>query len=361
MIIYCPVKENLGQGKQATLVYMRLQKKGIKCKLITDYKLLSGKYISNLLLRYFYKIYRLRKTLSSCKECNPILAFGEHAFIVAWLSSFQKNYIVYYACRDDRSMRIKYDKSIRTIILEMVVRLLLLSTRSIVVCQSEEIYKNYGSLYKKYKYPIANYVDTVSNNTILQLPIRETKKITLGMIGRFSLQKNQESILEFLYINSSRYEIKIYGSLIPETPRKLLDSICANPEWYILNKKVRKEDFDQMDVLIIPSLWEGIPNVLLEAFAYGLPIIVSKNIKVESILKGFERFAQSSAMATNLIQFYDPKFTNQLECAIEKIIAANSANSSKKRLPYYGTTFDSEAYNKSIDHLWKGLLCKPLC
>lgn len=42
-----------------------------------------------------------------------------------------------------------------------------------------------------------------------------------------------------------------------------------------------------MDVFLLPSLWEGLPNVAIEAQASALPIYMSENITAESVFTSY--------------------------------------------------------------------------
>ena len=45
-------------------------------------------------------------------------------------------------------------------------------------------------------------------------------------------------------------------------------------------------EYQQADVFLFPSIWEGSPKVILEAAACGLPVIARQNYKPETVLDG---------------------------------------------------------------------------
>jgi glycosyltransferase involved in cell wall biosynthesis len=47
-----------------------------------------------------------------------------------------------------------------------------------------------------------------------------------------------------------------------------------------------RREYQQADVLLFPSLWEGSPKVVLEAAACGLPVIARKDYEPETIIDG---------------------------------------------------------------------------
>jgi glycosyltransferase involved in cell wall biosynthesis len=55
-----------------------------------------------------------------------------------------------------------------------------------------------------------------------------------------------------------------------------------------------REEYQQADVFLFPSAWEGSPKVILEAAACGLPVIVRNNYSPETVIHDVTGFQASS-------------------------------------------------------------------
>ena len=120
--------------------------------------------------------------------------------------------------------------------------------------------------------------------------IRRTKKnYSFLNIGRFYKQKNQLCLIEaFNSFNKIKknYILKIIGDGPNE--KKLIDLAKK----YKLQKKIKiikwKKNLDTMyrntDFFVLPSLYEGMPNVLIDAINYEVPSICSDASGVDDIL-----------------------------------------------------------------------------
>ena len=121
------------------------------------------------------------------------------------------------------------------------------------------------------------------------------ENLLVGIIGRLSDQKNPAyalKILEALF----RKEPSAYAVFVGEGPlRKETETAAA--EAGIRNRIVFTGAADNVpawmsaaDVLLMPSLFEGLPFVLIEAQASGLPCVVSSTVTRDADLTGLIHF-----------------------------------------------------------------------
>ena len=117
--------------------------------------------------------------------------------------------------------------------------------------------------------------------------------IVVGHIGRFSSQKNH------LYL------IKVFRKLVETNARYKLVLVGDGPLMSKIKEQVNKDDLlncsvvflgirsdvqdllSAMDYFAFPSLYEGLPNAVVEAQAAGLPCIVSNTISPEVCVTNF--------------------------------------------------------------------------
>ena len=117
------------------------------------------------------------------------------------------------------------------------------------------------------------------------------ESLVIGHIGRFNKQKNHEFLVETFF------------SLLQRCPRAVLvlvgdgvleDDVRSQVERLGITGSVRmlgvRNDVPALlsafDVFVLPSLYEGMPNVVIEAQASGLPCVIADTITREANITG---------------------------------------------------------------------------
>lgn len=151
--------------------------------------------------------------------------------------------------------------------------------------------------------PFQSPVNAVAIRTELGLP---ADAFAIGHVGRFIEQKNHLFLLEIVaevVKREPRTRLLLIGegSLRPEIEQKVNQLNLAD---YIIFAGLRSDVphlmLDAMDVFLLPSFHEGLPLVLLEAQAAGLPCIFSDAITEEvDIVKPLVRRISLSRSASD--------------------------------------------------------------
>lgn len=138
---------------------------------------------------------------------------------------------------------------------------------------------NNGIDFNKYKF-----------NLEVRKRIRESLNIgenfVLGHIGTFNAQKNQSFLIELMNHLKEYKEIKLIligdGPLYTEVNKKIIENGLENNIILLGNKKDAYKYYNAMDYFLLPSLFEGLPLVLVEAQVNGIDCLVSDNISIEA-------------------------------------------------------------------------------
>lgn len=120
-------------------------------------------------------------------------------------------------------------------------------------------------------------------------------KYLLGHVGRFTVQKNHAFLIDVfseLCKNRGDCTLMLLGN------GEFLESIKNKVKELNLSENVIFVDFQEdiykyysaMDLLLLPSLFEGLPVTLIEAQANGLPQLVSSAVTKECDLTGLTHF-----------------------------------------------------------------------
>lgn len=119
--------------------------------------------------------------------------------------------------------------------------------------------------------------------------------ILVGHIGRFDAQKNHEFLLhvfaQIIELHSDARLLLVGRGPLEDDIRALIGELGLTDR--VIFAGVRCDVpklLSAMDVLVFPSLYEGMPNVVIEAQASGLPCVISDTITREADITGLVEY-----------------------------------------------------------------------
>lgn len=130
-----------------------------------------------------------------------------------------------------------------------------------------------------------SYKESVRNEMRTELGISKDK-IILGHVGRFSIEKNHKFFIELATKLPEKYMFLCIG----EGPCKeefcqMINEKGLQERFIILPVKTDVEKYYcAMDMFVMPSLYEGLPIVSVEAQCSGLPVVFSDTISRQADL-----------------------------------------------------------------------------
>ncbi|MBI4051193.1 MAG: glycosyltransferase [Elusimicrobia bacterium] len=117
----------------------------------------------------------------------------------------------------------------------------------------------------------------------------ESNQILIGCVGRLDAQKGQETLLKALIPLKDRYPLKAIlmgdGPMKEGLRLKVKGLNLENVVYFTGEQQNIQPWLSGMDIFVLPSLWEGTPNALLEAMALGLPCVASSVDGVTEVLE----------------------------------------------------------------------------
>ncbi len=102
----------------------------------------------------------------------------------------------------------------------------------------------------------------------------------IGFVGRLSEAKGVAHLVDAMEILTGR-DVPVHCYIVGdgELDARLRERVTAKSLGDSVTFLGRRDDpqnfLSQVDVCVIPSLWEGLPLVLLEAFSVGVPVVAS--------------------------------------------------------------------------------------
>lgn len=163
-----------------------------------------------------------------------------------------------------------------------------------------------GIRVEDYKYNIA-YREQIRNS----LNIKKDE-IVIGHVGHFTYQKNQEYLINLISrnkLNDKKIKLLLVGN---GENKEALKKIVKNKNLsetvlFLGNRSDVNQIYSAMDLLVMPSRFEGLPLTLIEAQSADLKCFISDKITKEVV-------------QTNLIEYFKIEEFGQLESKIRNYI-----------------------------------------
>lgn len=139
--------------------------------------------------------------------------------------------------------------------------------------------------------PVENFV--ASANQHFRSETFGDAPFVIGLVGRIARQKDHATLLEALHLARDQFPtgLKVFfvGEVSEdETQQKVAELMVSRQlESVICQFPVAKDVnpyYHAADLIVLPSLLEGFPNVILEAFAAGKPVIASTSADAVGII-----------------------------------------------------------------------------
>lgn len=160
-------------------------------------------------------------------------------------------------------------------------------------CSYEAAIAKYTKKVAKKTVIIKNGVDTDKFKFSRKIRAEIRKKLNIpsssyviGHVGRFNYQKNHSFLIDVfkLYYEVSGDSVLLLigtGELESEIKEKVKELGIFNKVRFVGNINNVNDYMQAMDVFVLPSYFEGLPIVGVEAQAAGLPVVVSQNVSKE--------------------------------------------------------------------------------
>lgn len=170
---------------------------------------------------------------------------------------------------------------------------------------------NYTFGAKQVKKGNVHFINNGVDLTIFQYDERNRKEIrdsfnlpddsiVIGHVGRFNIQKNHKYLLKiFAEIHKQHPNSYLLLVGVGELSEEIQEIVSiSNYKDFVIFAGMRKDVpklLSAMDMLVLPSFFEGMPNVVIEAQATGLPCFISDTITKEADITGLVKYLSIEA------------------------------------------------------------------
>ena len=256
-----------------------LKKNNQKTKFQKNINFINIKSNSNFLIQKrfitsFFSMFALYKTFKKLDKNNSIiLSFQSHILPIIICRMFSRKIIIRNS--EDVLEATKYaDKKISAYLV-LLLKFFLYNLSNGIITNSNKSKKSLQSvLFNKKKIKLIF-------NPCLKKVLKNTKNIKdkfILSVGRLCKQKNQEILIKAfpLFLNKfPNYKLILVGHGYDEIRLKALcEHLNIKNKVFFYGQVLNPERFyKKAKLLVLPSLYEGLPNVLIEAVNHGLPCI----------------------------------------------------------------------------------------
>ncbi len=162
-------------------------------------------------------------------------------------------------------------------------------------------------------------------------------KHVIGHVGRFMTQKNHEFLIELFaeYHKLDNMAVLVLlgdGELMEGMKEKVMQLGLKEHVLFIGNVSNVNEWYQAFDLFVLPSIWEGLPVVGVEAQAADLPCIFSDSITKEIGFSDKAAFVSLSASKEEWIKIISEKLKQTERKNQEEVITRNHYNIKKEAI-----------------------------
>lgn len=131
---------------------------------------------------------------------------------------------------------------------------------------------------------------------ILRADLGIKDKIVIGHVGRFSEQKNHKFLIEIFSEIKKQNENAVLllvggnGNLEVSVREKISEYGLADSVVFAGIRSDIPQLMSAMDVFVMPSFYEGMPNTVIEAQSTGLPCVIADTITREANITGLVEY-----------------------------------------------------------------------
>jgi glycosyltransferase involved in cell wall biosynthesis len=142
-----------------------------------------------------------------------------------------------------------------------------------------------------------------------------SQKFVIGHIGRFAEQKNHDFLIEIFkdYIIKNQDSVLVLvgeGELQDTIKQKVIEEGLDGRVLFLGVRTDVNDILNIFDCFVFPSLYEGMPNAVIEAQTNGVPCIISDIITYEANVNNFVEFESLKEPASKWAERVDNIFCN---------------------------------------------------